>query len=253
MKLKSIRSIWLRNFTLFIRTWKINIFWSLFEPLVLVFAIGYGLGAFVSNIQGVSYFDFFFPGFLCASAMTIAFFDATYGNFSKLNYQGIYSSMIRTPLRIQDIVLGEAIWSASKATVSIAIVAFIVGLFSQVQFLLLIPALLVVFLSSLFFSCLGIYAISSVKNYDSLIYFTGGFIVPMSLLCGTYFPIEELPKFLQYAVYLLPLTHAVALVRGLFLGGLQWWEYIVYLGYFLVLFVPLYRQTIIKLKSKLIS
>ena len=41
----------------------------------------------------------------------------------------------------------------------------------------------------------------------------------MSLLSGTYFPLEQLPDELKYAAYLLPLTHAVKAVRGVLQDG----------------------------------
>ena len=37
----------------------------------------------------------------------------------------------------------------------------------------------------------------------------------MMLLCGVFFPVDQLPQALQHAAAFLPLTHAVALVRPL--------------------------------------
>ena len=68
------------------------------------------------------------------------------------------------------------------------------------------------------FSALGFYFTTRAKTYDSFIYAISGFIVPMSLFCGTYFPMSRLPVPAQYVVYALPLTHAVVPVRNLASG-----------------------------------
>lgn len=245
---KNVFNVWRRNFIQFIRFWSTNFFWVLFEPLVVITAIGYGLGAYVANIQGVSYLDFFFPGFICVTSMTVAFFEATYGNFSKLTYQRVYSAMIQTPIEPEDIVWGEALWAATKGTLSGLGVAIIVAIFGNIEILMVLPSLLVIFLSSFVFAVGGLYVIAIVKNYDGIIYPTCGLIVPMSLLSGTYFPIDQLPSLLKYLIYIFPLTHTVVIVRGFFLGGTLWWEYLLHF-----LFLILLSSFLLKLASKKIT
>jgi lipooligosaccharide transport system permease protein len=46
------------------------------------------------------------------------------------------------------------------------------------------------------------------------------FITPMMMMCGVFFPADQLPPALQQAAAFLPLTHAVALVRPLMNGVL---------------------------------
>lgn len=244
----NVYNIWRRNFIQFARFWSTNFFWVLFEPLVVLTAIGYGLGAYVANIQGVSYLDFFFPAFICVTSMTVAFFEATYGNFSKLTYQRVYSAMIQTPIEPEDIVWGEALWAATKGTLSGLGVAIIVAFFGRLEIIMVIPSLLVIFVSSFVFAVGGLYVIAIVKNYDGIIYPTCGLIIPMSLLSGTYFPIEQLPPFFKYLTYLFPLTHTVAIVRGFFLGGTLWWEYLLHF-----IFLILVANILLKLASRKIT
>lgn len=219
-----IWQVWHRNFLQFRRSWLANLFWIILEPLMFLIAIGYGLGSFVSTIGGVSYIEFFFPALLCTSSMMVSFFDSTYGNFSKLTYQKIYRVMMMTPLDARQIVLGEIIWGACKGTFSAFGVALVAGLFGHVNSWGILPAFVVIFASSFFFSALGMIVTSIVKNYDSIIYPSSGLIIPMSLFSGTYFPIENLPFVLKSVTYLLPLTHSVVAVRGLLLGVGSWWQ-----------------------------
>jgi lipooligosaccharide transport system permease protein len=203
-------------------------------------------------MSGVPYVDFYFPALLCSSSMLVAFFESTYGNFSKLTYQKIYSTMILSPLEPREIVLGEILWAATKGTLSavgIALVGIPLGLTGS---LFILPALGVIFASSFLFAALGMLVTSMVKNYDSIIYPTSGLIVPMSLLCGTYFPLDKLPTNLRYFTYLLPLTHSVASTRGLILKGFDW---IQILHVFIILFLGIvfFRISARRIEQKLIQ
>ncbi|WP_041938102.1 ABC transporter permease [Gallionella capsiferriformans] len=44
-------------------------------------------------------------------------------------------------------------------------------------------------------------------------------ITPMTLLCGVFFPVDQLPSMLQTVSSILPLTHAVNLARPLLSGN----------------------------------
>lgn len=213
------KKVWSRNFLYFRKTWTVSLFWILLEPLMYLGAIGYGLGTFVSNIQGQSYIDFFFPGLLCSTGMMVAFFEGTYGSFTKLTHQKTYSTIMLTRIGPEEIAFGELIWSATKGYISVCGVALVAAFFGLIDTWRILPALLVLLLMCWVFSAIAMIVTSLAKNYDSFIYSTSGFIVPMSLLSGTYFPIDQLPGILKYLAYLLPLTHAVQAVRGILNQG----------------------------------
>jgi len=215
--------VWSRNFLYFRKTLVVSLFWIVLEPVVYLGAIGFGLGSFVSSIGGMSYIEFFFPALLCSTAMMVSFFEATYGNYTKLTHQKTYSTIMLTQVGPEEIVAGELLWAASKGffgVVGVSIVAIFFGLIDSYRIVLALPVL---FLLSAVFSCLGMIMTSLAKNYDSFIYSTSGLIVPMSLLSGTYFPLEQMPTTLRYVSYLFPLTHAVAAVRGILHDTSLWY------------------------------
>jgi lipooligosaccharide transport system permease protein len=214
--------VWWRNYLSFRKSFLLNLFWMVVEPLLVLLAIGYGLGTFVSNIQGITFVDFFFPAILCLSAMMVSFYEASYGNFTKLRMQNTYAMMILSPLEPPQIVLGEIAWAATKGTLSALIVALIAGTFGHLDNWMLVPAIVAIFLSALYFASLGMLITSYVKSYDGITIFFSGLIIPMSLFSGTYFPFEQLPLGIKYLAYVSPLSHSVALVRGFLLGGLSW-------------------------------
>ena len=56
------------------------------------------------------------------------------------------------------------------------------------------------------------------KGYDFFTYYFTLVITPMTFLSGVYFPIEQMPDWLQAVAAALPLTAAVELVRPLVIG-----------------------------------
>lgn len=249
---KLVLYIWQRNFAQFKRTWLLSFFWVLIEPVFILAALGYGLGSFIPTIKGVSYVEFFFPGLICSSSMLITFFASTYDNFSKLSHQRLFQTQILSPISPNEIVLGEILWAASKGLLSAVGITLVAGLFGLVDTFNILPALLVVFISNLVFSAFGMLITTMVKNFDQIIFPTSGFIIPMSLLSGVYFPIDNLPFGLKYIVYILPLTNTTRVVREFVQGRFDWWM-LVNLSYLIVLFIVLIRVSSKRLEEMLLN
>jgi lipooligosaccharide transport system permease protein len=215
---KSALKVWQRDFLFYKKTWVVSLMWTIFEPMMYLGAIGYGLGFYVQGIQGQSYPEFFFSGILCSTAMMVPFFEGTYSNFTKLTWQKTYSTILMTKISAEDVVLGELLWSASKGifgVLGVSLVGLALGLVQNLHF---VSALLILALTCWVFSCFAMCMTSLVKNYDQFVYFNSGLIVPMSLLCGVYFPVEQLPAFLKFIVWLLPLTYSTTALRLAFAG-----------------------------------
>lgn len=244
--------VWRRNYLQFKRSWLVSLFWIVIEPLFVLGAMGFGLGSFVSTINGVSYADFFYPGLICMSSMFVSFFVSTYDNFSKLTYQKVFATQILSPIEPQEILVGEVLWAATKGTFSafgVSVVAASIGLVDTWR---IFPALGIVFLSSLVFSAFGMLVTTLVRNYDQIIYPSSGIIIPLSLFSGTYFPIEQLPYGLKYIAYISPLTHSTRAVRSLILTGFDWYQ-LVNITYLCVIIYFLYKVSYKRLAQKLLS
>ena len=76
----------------------------------------------------------------------------------------------------------------------------------------------VIFLTGLAFAALGLIVTALAPSYDFFMYYFTLFITPMVLLCGVFFPVVQLPDWLQAVSAALPLTHAVAIARPLLVG-----------------------------------
>ncbi len=234
-----VKAVWSRNLLYFRYTMLVSFFWMILEPLFYLLAIGFCLGTFIPTIDGVSYLEFFFPALLCSTAMVLAFFDATYGNFTKLAHQKTYQTIMLTRVSPSEIVLGELLWAFTRGfmgVVGLVLVSFFLGLIRDWH---IFPALAVVALVSWAFSCFGMWVTSVAKNYDSFTFASSGIIIPMSLFSGTYFPVDHIPIFFKVIAYCLPLTHGVAAVRQILVYGYSntLWMHVAYLflfGFFMM-------------------
>ena len=125
---------------------------------------------------------------------------------------------MNAPVALDDVVAGEWLWAATKATLSGTAILVVIAALGFVASPLALWALPVIFLTGLCFSALGLIVTALAPSYDFFMYYFTLFITPMVLLCGVFFPPEQLPPLVQSVGVWLPLTHAVALVRPLVLG-----------------------------------
>lgn len=217
------KKIWHRNFLQFKKTWLHSAFWIVIEPVVYLAAIGWGLGTYVTNINNQSYLEFYLPGLLAMTSMFVAFFEGTYNNFTKLTHSKIYSTFLLSKISPDEIYYGEILWVATKSFISVISVSIFAFIFDILDTVRIFPALLILFIISLLFASLSMIAMSLAKDYESFVYSISGFIIPMSLIAGTYFPVTALHGFFQVIAYLLPLTHGVSAVRLVLAAD---WSYI---------------------------
>ena len=219
----SARGAWAmvrRNLDVFLRTWKVNFLPPLIEPVLYLLALGYGLGALVPDIQGVPYRAFIAPAILSITMMQSAFFETTYSSYVRMYYQKTWEAVVATPLSHDDILVGEVLWAAIRATINTTLMSVVVAAFGLLTFphALLVPV--VAFATGLLFGGIGLFATAKVPAIDAFSYAMYLFITPMFLFSGTFFPLDQLPDAAVWIAYALPLTHTVALTRGLALGDL---------------------------------
>jgi lipooligosaccharide transport system permease protein len=213
--------VWRRDMESWRKVYKASLVGNLGEPILSLLAIGYGLGRFVdvsASGQGGSYAQFLAPGLLASAAMNAASFEATFGSFTRMNQQKTYDAILATPIGIPEIVAGDALWAASKATLAgtaVSIVIAAAGLVTSVWAMLL-PALAL--LIGLVFATMGLMVASRARAYDSFTYYFTLVISVMYFLSGIFFPIASLPGWAQAVAWCLPLTHAVALSRACVAG-----------------------------------
>jgi len=190
------------------------------DPLITLVAFGYGLGALLREIDGVPYVTFLAGGAVCMSTMLAASFESLYSAYSRMNVQRTWESLLHAPLTLDDVLAAEWLWAALKGCISgvaIVLVAVLLDISRAPTLLALAPVIL---LTGLAFSAIGLCFNALANGYDFFAYYFTLALTPMTFLSGVYFPIHQLPAWLQPVCEWLPLTAAVKLARPLVLG--QW-------------------------------
>src|SRR5215210_2247201 len=211
--------VWRRNFLVWRKLAIPSMLGNLADPMLYMLGLGYGLGAMMPDVVGMPYIAFLAAGTVCSSTMMSATFESMYSSFSRMHVQRTWDAIMNAPIMLDDVVIGEAIWAASKAFLSgtaVLVVATVLGLVASLLALWILP---IVFLTGLAFAGLGLIMTSLSPSYDFFMYYFTLAITPMMLASGVFFPLDQLPFWLQAAAHALPLTHAVALVRPLMNGA----------------------------------
>ena len=209
-----------RNFLVWRKTALSTILGDVLDPMVVLLALGYGLGKLLPAIEGVPYITFLAAGSICMGAMYGASFEATYSAFSRLQVQRTWEGMLNTPLSLDDILWAEVLWAMAKAFKSGVAIVLVVYLFniSREPTLAWIPLVLVI--AGLTFAAMAIIVTALARGYDFFMYYFTLVITPMVFLSGVFFPVNQLPDALAAAVQWLPMAPAINLVRPLVLGEL---------------------------------
>ena len=214
--------VWQRNRDAFFRSWRVEVGGIFVEPFILLVALGFGLGSYIQDFGDLSYAEFLAPGIIASYAMFHATFDSTFGAYLRMETHHIYEAVLFTPLGPEDIVVGEVMWSATRAVLSavaVLVVATIFGLVSSPMAVLAIPS---AYLIGVSIASIAMIMTATANTIGAMNNFFTLFILPMFWISGVFFPLERLPEWAQTIAWVLPLTPSAALVRGLVTGDLSW-------------------------------
>jgi lipooligosaccharide transport system permease protein len=214
--------VWRRNWDVFFKTYQVNFLPPFIEPVLYLLAIGFGLGMFVGEIDGVPYVNFIAPALLAISMMNAAFFECTYSSYVRMYYQKTFEAMIATPLSLDDVVTGELLWGATRSLIYSSVMLLVLIAFGVVDLPLSLLIIPFSFMAGLLFACIAMCFTAITPGIDALNYPSFLFITPMFLFSGTFFPLTVLPPAVQVvAVVFLPLTQLVIITRSLTLSSLS--------------------------------
>lgn len=222
LDLRDALSVWQRHFEVYLRLWKMELAAPLIEPVFMVLAFGWGVGALVaSNAGGMPYLSFVGAGVLAFAAISRALFESAYGAYFRMVYQSTFDAILATPVEVESLAFAEIIWATTKAAIDSFIILLVLWVFGAATspFALLAPLPLV--LGGLLMSALTICVTARVHDIDSFnLYLSLYFSV--IFLCGIWFPVEVMPAWLRWLAWAIPLTSAVDLARSFLVGSFKW-------------------------------
>jgi lipooligosaccharide transport system permease protein len=205
------------------RTWRGSVASSFITPILYLLAMGVGLGSLVDanpydGLGDVSYLTFLAPGLLVATAMQTGAGEGSWKVMGGIKWRETWKARLASPIGVTSLVLGHMIWSALRVlmvSVAFAIVMAAFGIAPLLASLLAVgPALLV-----------GIAMVAATTSYTVRIKSPSGLpgffrfvVIPMFLFSGVFFPVSNLPDWLEPVALLTPIFHGVELARAISLG-----------------------------------
>jgi lipooligosaccharide transport system permease protein len=208
------------------RTWRGGLFTTFLAPVLFLLAMGVGLGTFVDQsasggMEGVPYLVFLAPGLLASQAMQTAAGEAMYPIMSAITWNRTFQSMISTPIAALDVVFGTSLWMIVRLAIVSTAFVIVMILFQATDVLRGIAMIPIAILTGLAFA-LPIMAFTVTRKGDASFPAINRFIItPLFIFSGVFFPVTQLPDFLQPIAFLTPLWNGVALARGIALGALD--------------------------------
>ncbi|MBI4288881.1 MAG: ABC transporter permease [Chloroflexi bacterium] len=244
--------VWQRDRDVFFRMWKAEFIPYFVEPLVILAALGLGLGGFIGLVGQQNYLQFLTPGVVVAYAMFTATFECTYGSYIRMEMQRTFDAIIATPLSIEDVITGEIMWAATRSLMTSVAIILVALLFNVVPFPTVVLVPVAALLVGLMFGSMGMFFTSLAPSISSFNYYFTLFITPIYFFSGVFFPLSSLPPVFQRISEFIPLAPAVDLSRGLFYG--EWHPRLMLdLAFILALTVAFFLASLVTMRRRLIK
>jgi lipooligosaccharide transport system permease protein len=91
----------------------------LLEPGFYILAFGLGFSGLIGGVEyaglELEYTRFMAPALVATACMWNSFFETTYTSFVRMYYQKTFDGILATPVSLEEIIVAEIVWAASKA------------------------------------------------------------------------------------------------------------------------------------------
>jgi lipooligosaccharide transport system permease protein len=175
-----------------------------------------------------------------------------FGTFVKYQFQHTYDAILAAPVDTEELVTAEALWIATRAGVY-GCVPMIVAMFFGLPIrweMLVVP--FIAWLAGFGWGCFGIMVAGFAKSIENFSYIVSAVLTPLFLVAGTFFPLNQLPKWAQVLGEVNPLHHCVQLVRDAAFGTLGPVD-LLRVGALVVFGFAIWRLAVLAMQRKLID
>lgn len=191
------------------------VFQSFGNPLIYLFALGVGLASLVpQGVAGVSYLEFVAPALMATAAMTIAANETTYPVLMGFKWNPTFFGMNAAPLTGGQIVNGIMLAILARMIMTVTIYFGVILAFGAVPCAWGVLAIGSAVLTGMAIGLVLSSYTSTIKDDRGQMAMIQRFgIMPLFLFSGTFFPLEQLPVYLQPIGWISPLWHGAELGR----------------------------------------
>ena len=232
--------------------WKSATFSSTVEPTIYLLAFGFGFGSLVSTVGGYDYVEFVGTGTVATAVLFSSVFASMFGSFVKYKFQRTYDAILAAPVDTEELVTAEALWIAVRAGTYGCVPMLVAMLFGLDPSwgMLLVPFFGVV--AGFGWACFGICIAGKASSIENFNYVISAVLTPLFLVAGTFFPLDQLPEWVQVLGALNPLHQCVELVRGA-VFGFDGWKDVLGFAYLVAFGLAMWRVAIYAMTRKLID
>ena len=205
--------LWLRQIKRYLRS-KSRMIGSLGQPVLFLVALGFGFGPIYAKAGGGNYIQFLAPGII---AMTILF-TAVFAGIEVIwdKQFGFLKETLVAPVSRIKIMLGRTLGGATVATTQ-GLIVFIITLFIGFRPTSIINSFysfIIMFLIAMLFTALGTAIASRLEDMQGFQLIMNFLVMPLFFLSGALFPVDSLPKSIEFIVRIDPLSYGVDALRG---------------------------------------
>jgi lipooligosaccharide transport system permease protein len=195
------------------------------NPVLYLVSIGLGVGAYIDKntggmgVDGVSYITFLAPALLATAAIQGAIDESVYPTLEGFKWDKIFFSMNSTPLSGNHIAMGVFFNSVIRVTFTAVIYWFVMLAFGVLESSRAWLAIFTAVMAGAAFGAMMQALAGMLENEDIFFTVLQRFVImPLFLFSGTFYPLTNMPIYLQWIGWISPLWHATELGRWLSYG-----------------------------------
>jgi ABC-2 type transport system permease protein len=188
-------------------------------PIAFLVIFGAGFGRVIGNLApGVDFIQFMYPGIVAMTVLTSSLFAGVSVVWDR--EFGFLKEIMVAPIGRAGIVLGKAVGATMTALLQVGLMlllAPVVGVpLSPAIVLGLVP---IVAILAMGLSGLGLLIASFMTSQQGFQLIIQLIIFPLIFLAGVFFPVNQVPLWLEIISKVNPLTYGVDAIRQVFLGS----------------------------------
>lgn len=209
-----VYALWLRQIRRYFRSGS-RILGTLGQPILLMLALGYGIGAIYERAGAGDYLQFLVPGIIAQTVLLSGIF---WGVIILMDKRfGFLSELLVAPVSRIKILLGSALGGATISIMQgmlVFAVSFLLG-FRPYDWALVVPAFAVLVVICLALACFGAGIASMVEDFQGFQGINNLLVMPLFFLSSALYPLDSVPAFLRIVSTYNPVSYMVDALRFL--------------------------------------
>lgn len=209
-----IYQLWLRQIHRYTRSGS-RVLGTLGQPILLLLALGYGIGAIYRRAGEGNYLNFLVPGIITQTVLLSGIF---WGIIILQDKRfGFLSEMLVAPVKRIWVLMGSALGGATISIIQ-GLLVFVISLlfgFRPYNWALVPAAFLVLVFMCLALTSFGAGIASMVDDFQGFQGINNLIVLPMFFLSSALYPLNNVPEFLRIISTINPISYMVDALRFL--------------------------------------